>query len=816
MSSRVTGAGLALIAVALLAVSLATPVVLPAQLSLFAGHPTVANHTRETQDVYVGLYAAQLCNSGGDGTCKSGDASAGFRVFGYAEIALTGGAVLGSLMLAGLTLGRSERRKTAARLVWVAGGLATACAVALILVGPFQGASAPIGIGMALHGAGLLGAMLAGAIAIRPPPPIRLRIAERGAQPRGAQPRSSLPTAQAFDRRASRDDGPPRPGDPGPEPRGGHDRAMRSPSPDARPPADPFAPRHAASERPPFSPAPQLRPLYEATPLQGGTGGLVHVDRHAIPAAIPASPPAPLARGAAHAIPAGPAFADDEPHAAVAPFAGDESRPMPPLVPADEPRPAAPRLPADEPRPAAPRLIADEPRPPMPRLPADEPRPANEPRPSHEPRPAAPRATADEPRTTAPRFAVGEPRPQPPPAPTARPKPPTAPPPLPASLGIAVPPALSPPGPAGHKPRTQVSFVPPMPDNDLPIAPPTAQIAAEPGESPSTAAPALVPRGEPPPAAAPLAIPPPPGSSSRARRDSQLPAPLRGIELPRPGMRAAVPLPARPGASGPSAGQPPPSTLRGVPLRPAIGAPVPPIPAIPAIPPIPPPRRADTDVTDPQGQADASADADADAATVARVPIEVADYISQTHVSVGMPSPEEVDAAVDGAAVLELDDAAPRHGDGAAYALDDRGQPALHAAADGQGGPAESPRDTSPSGEPVAAGHAGDATVTGEPLDAAASAAAVAASRPTIQAPAQRPADVPTIIGPPIPRTFTPQRHDRAMPKLPISTAPASLPPPRDNKQAAGPSPACPQCEAPMAWVEEHLRFYCKSCRMYF
>ena len=54
------------------------------------------------------------------------------------------------------------------------------------------------------------------------------------------------------------------------------------------------------------------------------------------------------------------------------------------------------------------------------------------------------------------------------------------------------------------------------------------------------------------------------------------------------------------------------------------------------------------------------------------------------------------------------------------------------------------------------------------------------------------------------------------MPKLPISTAPDSLPPPRDNKPAMGPSPACPQCEAPMAWVEEHLRFYCKSCRMYF
>lgn len=51
--------------------------------------------------------------------------------------------------------------------------------------------------------------------------------------------------------------------------------------------------------------------------------------------------------------------------------------------------------------------------------------------------------------------------------------------------------------------------------------------------------------------------------------------------------------------------------------------------------------------------------------------------------------------------------------------------------------------------------------------------------------------------------------------QVPISTAPDSLPPP-NTTASSGPSPACPQCEAPMAWVDEHLRFYCKSCRMYF
>jgi hypothetical protein len=58
--------------------------------------------------------------------------------------------------------------------------------------------------------------------------------------------------------------------------------------------------------------------------------------------------------------------------------------------------------------------------------------------------------------------------------------------------------------------------------------------------------------------------------------------------------------------------------------------------------------------------------------------------------------------------------------------------------------------------------------------------------------------------------------RDRSMANLPITTAPTSLPPPRDSRQTSGPSPACPQCESPMAWVEEHLRFYCKICRMYF
>jgi hypothetical protein len=67
---------------------------------------------------------------------------------------------------------------------------------------------------------------------------------------------------------------------------------------------------------------------------------------------------------------------------------------------------------------------------------------------------------------------------------------------------------------------------------------------------------------------------------------------------------------------------------------------------------------------------------------------------------------------------------------------------------------------------------------------------------------------------PPIPQL---DAKERAATNPPLSTAPSSLPPPKQLDSApSGPTPACPQCESPMAWVEEHLRFYCRSCRMYF
>lgn len=757
MSSRVAGAGLALTAVALLAVSIATPIVLPAQLSLFAGHPTVAGHVRETQEVYVGYYAAQLCNSGGDGTCKSGEATTAFRLIGYAELGATGLLAGLSVGLALLALRRSERRKLFASLLWAAGALALAGAGALVLVGPFHGASAPPGLGIALHGAGILAAMIAGVLARRRSPPIRLRVADRG-----SQPITALPTAQAFAMRQAPSGASPasRPYPMARDPFA--DPPARPTAADSEPGSDPFAPTYHTAERLPFGGSSQLRPLYEAAPIQGGTGGLLPIERPA----MPMQPPAPVPRAAILGAPGTPLNL---------PFGAGEHRPMAP-PPADSSAVMSQQPPAMQASMPPPRPLA-----------ADEPTALG-------PQGVSPLDADDEPVAMNAPFAAEELAPMPPPpVPALRAKPPSIPPPLPPHVMAA---AAPPPPRSSSKPRTQISLVPPMPDNDLPIAPPTAQIVTdarpERQDAPSHIEPTLFPNIETPLAPPPApAAPAPADALPRPRRESQLPRPLRSTQPPpsRPALKAAVPMPIRAARSAPSPTRPPPSAPpvpKIPPSRPTIATTVPPIPVIPSIPPLPAPRRAETDVTDPDGRPDTSTDADS--ATVSRVPIEVGDYVSQTNVSVGVPSPEEIDASVAGAGAGE---AGPDH---AALAMGDgRGTYVL---------------DTSPSGEPLAVDRAAAAPA---PAAAAPASAAAIASRPTLIAPAQQPPIVP-VSAPPI----SPVVRDRPVPKLPISTAPDSLPPPRDNKQAIGPSPACPQCESPMAWVEEHLRFYCKSCRMYF
>lgn len=134
--------------------------------------------------------------------------------------------------------------------------------------------------------------------------------------------------------------------------------------------------------------------------------------------------------------------------------------------------------------------------------------------------------------------------------------------------------------------------------------------------------------------------------------------------------------------------------------------------------------------------------------------------------------------------------------------------------------PARVPADTSPSGDPAI----GDVTQTGvdiataPPADEEPSLADELAAQQHDGAEVtdqSRYGDAPYSSD----ATHTPIPTHAPAPsaQVPISTAPSSLPPPKATQTtSSGPTPACPQCEAPMAWVEEHLRFYCKSCRMYF
>ncbi|HET9625281.1 MAG TPA: hypothetical protein VFP84_28130 [Kofleriaceae bacterium] len=659
MSSRVAGAGLALIAAALLVVSIATPVALPAALSMYAGHPTVTGHTREAQDVYVGLYDARLCNSGGDGTCKSGadQTQLGFRIVGFGELAVTALGAFALVMLGVMTIQRSEARKGAARLVRIASVIGVAGMVGLIVLSPFgDKAHVPIGLGLILHALGLIGGLVASGLAVLPPPPLVLRTS------------ASKPMA------------------PTPQPMPAQPPARYSPPPQAM---------GYETEHPAFSTSQQLRPLYEAMPMQN-TGPL-----------MPTPPPAPAPSALAQMM----------------------AQPAPAMMPGAR---ALFEVDIDvEPSMVAPLPMAP---PPAPILPPSVPVP---------PPPIG--------------QARSKPASVPPPLP-ARSKPASVPPPLPVrdEVVIAAPPMLA-PEPA----RTiETPFAPPTPIDDAASHTDQVALIEAPGAPGASAreAPELI-EAEPsepiPPPTAQAAAPPAPPAmiapAARAKRETALPP-------PKPGLRAAVPMPVRPNRPTMPT-RPPPFAMRPVQGKATIAAPVVPPPAIPAIPAIP--------VIPPV------------APPAPRVPVEVTDHGSQTNVS------SVADLSANEHAVGDATDASVRIS------------------------------DTSPSGEPVALG--GGPTLTTQPLIPA------SALRPFVIPPAA-PLPPPAPAAPPATSTAFPVPIAipgptpvvRPAPKLPISTAPDSLPPPKDTKQQSGPSPACPQCESPMAWVEEHLRFYCKSCRMYF
>ncbi|MGN6110096.1 MAG: hypothetical protein ACTHU0_33630 [Kofleriaceae bacterium] len=323
MFPRVGGAILALAAVVALALSIATG-------AWWSGHPRVNDRTITAKDVQIGLVTARGCNTGGDRTCQPVVIKGPFVAIGYASAGATGLLGVTALALALLTWSRSERRKSLARAAIGLAVIASGLAVALIAVGPDIDAAGldvhvPLGYGAFLFGGGALGAIVARARAMRPTPPNRHKPAGWDAQhhaptappvpvpgpmhaevpAQGASPMAApLPAAPApaepVDVLALLEEDALRPSSLGPEPMFGG----RSASPTAPPPVPPSpggilpgpsgplgAPLGVAPP-PLFSSAPQLRPLYEAAPGQGGTGGLLPGQ----PPVLPNRPPTPIPR----------------------------------------------------------------------------------------------------------------------------------------------------------------------------------------------------------------------------------------------------------------------------------------------------------------------------------------------------------------------------------------------------------------------------------------------------------------------------------------------------------------------------------------
>ncbi len=311
MSSRLAGAALALIAAALLALSLATS-------AWWSGHPEVEGKTIELKTVYIGLHGAEGCNTGGDGRCSSLEMPGAFTATGFAEVGASGLAALAALLLGLLTLKGAESRKGVANAVIGLAALSIVVAIALIVQGPkiktSQHIAIPMGYGLFVFFGGAVAAVLGAILARREFPKLQPRPSRSIAPPPGQQPVDVLALLQEPARQ---------PVDPYAQTQAQHQLPG---------PAGPLAP-------PLFNAAPQLRPLYETAPAVGGTSGYVP----GAPAALPQHGPAPI------------------PRAQVSAYAGiptpqpvNEMRPKPPSIPPPlamkpaaipPPRPAPPSVP---------------------------------------------------------------------------------------------------------------------------------------------------------------------------------------------------------------------------------------------------------------------------------------------------------------------------------------------------------------------------------------------------------------------------------------------------------------------------------------
>jgi hypothetical protein len=246
MSSRLVGAVVALTAVALLAASIVSS-------AWWSGHPQIDGRTITAKDVYVGLYGAQGCNTGGDRSCTPLELPGAFKATGYLELGASSLLAILLVLLAVTTFRASERRKQLARRAIAVGGFATVVAIALIVQGPkvktAQHVSLPMGYGLYLFFIGVAATFAACLLARRP---------MRSLAPPRIAPRLAAAQLQQLNDMNAMLPPPPAPAPPAPA-------RPASPGGSLPGPAGPLGPGYTPSSRPP-PPLPR--------PLRGKTGSV--------------------------------------------------------------------------------------------------------------------------------------------------------------------------------------------------------------------------------------------------------------------------------------------------------------------------------------------------------------------------------------------------------------------------------------------------------------------------------------------------------------------------------------------------------------
>ena len=283
MASRVAGAVLALTAAALLAVSVIAG-------AWWSGHPTFNGAEIKAKEITVGPLGATGCNTGGDGACMKVPVDPTFETVGFALVGVTGLLGLTALVLAATTARGAARRKSFAIFVIVGAMVASGLALVLVVVGPKIRTEAPLpfSTGLFVFFGGIASALASSAFAMRNQPPTRMQLAPAR---QSLQPMPPMPMSPAgFDVQALLAEDALRPSSLGPEPMMGRGSPVQSPG-GALP--GPSGPLGASGPQPLFTSAPNLRPLYDVAPGQGGTGGFVPA---APPAHLPMRAPTPFSR----------------------------------------------------------------------------------------------------------------------------------------------------------------------------------------------------------------------------------------------------------------------------------------------------------------------------------------------------------------------------------------------------------------------------------------------------------------------------------------------------------------------------------------